>query len=143
MLAIVNFVQMWRPYLWGTKFKVYTDHSPLRQIKTGKNYPKRLTSMILKLQEYDFDLYYTLGQENVVADALSRVPIASKEEKEKGELSAITAPEIQKGGMENQIQNCEPIKESSNIKLINLNNKEILYNSMANGDGTKEPLKRI
>ena len=75
MLAIQYFVQYWRPYLWGTKFNVYTDHSPLRNIKTNKNCSRRLAGMILKLQEYDFDLHYTPGKENVVADALSRTPV--------------------------------------------------------------------
>jgi hypothetical protein len=74
MLAIQCFVQYWRPYLWGTKFKVYTDHSPLRNIKIDKNCSRRLAGMILKIQEYDFDLYYTPGEKNV-ADTLTRAPI--------------------------------------------------------------------
>ena len=45
--------------------------------------------MILKLQEYDFDLYYTPGKDNV-ADAMIRPPIANvleeqpQKRKEKG-----------------------------------------------------------
>ena len=37
--------------------------------------------MILKLQEYDFDLYYTPGKDNV-ADAMIRPPIANVSEEQ-------------------------------------------------------------
>ena len=87
MLAIMYFIRYWRPYLWGTQFKVYTDHSPLREIKTERDITRRLTRMILKLQEYDFTLFYTPGKENTVADALSRNPLAGYSKKDKKELT--------------------------------------------------------
>ena len=61
----------------GEHFNVYTDHSPLRGINTKKDASKRLIRMILTLQEYDFELFYISGKENVVADAASRNPIAN------------------------------------------------------------------
>jgi hypothetical protein len=79
MLGIYEWMRYWRPYLWGRPFKAYTDHSPLTGIKTKKDITGRLTNMILKLQEYDYELLYTPGKKNVVADALSREPIAAKE----------------------------------------------------------------
>ena len=63
MLAVHDWIRYWRPYVWGTSFKVHTDHSPLRGIKTKKDVTRRLTRMILKLQEYDFVLYYTRKKE--------------------------------------------------------------------------------
>ncbi len=77
MLAIQYCIQTWRVYVWGTKFKVQTDHSPLRGIKTHKDASRRLTRLILKLQDYDFDLYYTPGRMHIVPDAMSRNPVAN------------------------------------------------------------------
>jgi hypothetical protein len=79
MLGVYEWMRYWRPYLWGRPFKAYTDHSPLTGIKTKKDITGRLTNMILKLQEYDFELIYTPGRINVVADALTRGPIVDKE----------------------------------------------------------------
>ena len=75
--AIYYFIRYWRAYLMGGHFNVFTDHSPLRGINTRKNASKRLTRMILNLQEYDFELFYTFGKENVMADAASRNSIAN------------------------------------------------------------------
>ena len=79
MLAIYYWIRYWRLYLWGTHFQVFTDHSPLIGVKTKKDITRRLTRMILNLQEYDFELHYTPGRLNIVADALSRAPLASQE----------------------------------------------------------------
>ena len=76
MLAIYYCVRHWRPYLYGVRFNVYSDHKPLMGIKVNKDITGRLTRMILKLQEFDFEIHYTPGKDNGVADALSRDPIA-------------------------------------------------------------------
>ena len=78
MLAVYDWMRYFRQYLWGQKFKVYTDHIPLLGIRTQRDVQGRLTRWILKLQEYDYELIYIPGKKNVVADTLSRKPIAKK-----------------------------------------------------------------
>ena len=55
---------------------MYTDHLLLRGIKTKKDITRRLTRMILGLQEYSFQLLYIPGKLNVVSDAMTRGPFA-------------------------------------------------------------------
>lgn len=76
MLGVYYCIRHWRPYVFGQKFTVYTDHKPLRGIRVSRDITGRLARMILKLQEYEYTLEYTPGKENGVADALSREPLA-------------------------------------------------------------------
>jgi len=69
--AIVHF----RPYLYGKKFLVRTDHRPLTYLFSMKNPSSKLTRIRLDLEEYDFEVEYLRGKENFVADALSRINI--------------------------------------------------------------------
>ena len=43
MLGIYYWIRYWRQYVWGTHFNVYTDHLPLKGIKTKKDATRRLT----------------------------------------------------------------------------------------------------
>lgn len=74
-LAIVYSVTYFRPYLYGRKFKIVTDHAPIKYLNSkykGKEFSQRNQRWILKLQEYNFDIEYLKGKENTVADFLSR-----------------------------------------------------------------------
>ena len=61
MLAIYHWIKYWHAYVWR-HFSVYTNHSSLTDIKTKKDISRRLTRMILGLQHYDFELYFTPGK---------------------------------------------------------------------------------
>lgn len=71
LLAIIWAVKHFRPYLYGRRFKLITDHQPLIYSMTSAN-PKILRWKI-DLSEFDFETIYKPGRENVVADALSRI----------------------------------------------------------------------
>ena len=72
LLAVVCALREWRHYLLGEKFVVETDHNSLRYIQTQPTLSNRQARWIEKLAEFDFEVKYLKGAENVVADALSR-----------------------------------------------------------------------
>lgn len=75
LLAIVWAVAHFRPYLFGVKFTIVTDHMPLRWLFNLKEPNSRLVRWRLKLEEYDYDICYKKGKQNTNADALSRIEI--------------------------------------------------------------------
>ena len=77
-LAIVYSVQHFRPYLYGHRFTLVTDHKPLVWFQKSTSPDSRVTKWRLKLLEYDFDVVYKAGKTNVNADALSRNPVKSQ-----------------------------------------------------------------
>lgn len=79
LLAIVWATKYFRPYLFGRKFKILTDHKPLQWIINFKEPNSRLTRWKLRLSEYDFTVIYKKGKANTNADALSRVEIHNEE----------------------------------------------------------------
>ena len=72
LLAIVDAAKRWRHYLLGNSADLVTDHQSLRYIQTQPYLSPRQTRWAEMLQEYDFDIRYRPGKENIVADALSR-----------------------------------------------------------------------
>lgn len=75
LLAIHYAITYLRPYLYGTKFIVRTDHKPLVFLYNVKNPASKLTQIRLDLEEFDFTIEHVAGTANVVADALSRIHI--------------------------------------------------------------------
>ena len=72
-----------RPYLYGRKFTLLTDHKPLVWFQNSKDPCSRVSCWRLKLAEYDFDAIYKAGKMNLNVDALSRNPIDDNKEKSK------------------------------------------------------------
>ena len=75
LLAVVWSVKHYRPYLFGRKFTIVTDHKPLEWLFSLKDPNSKLVHWRLKLEEYDYDIVYKKGRNNVNADALSRIEI--------------------------------------------------------------------
>jgi hypothetical protein len=72
-LAIIFACETFRPYLYGSKFIIFTDHQSLQWLMKATT-PARLVRWALRLAEYDFEIKYKKGEENANADALSRLP---------------------------------------------------------------------
>ncbi|XP_049316307.1 retrovirus-related Pol polyprotein from transposon opus isoform X1 [Bactrocera dorsalis] len=76
MLAIVWSLDKLRTYLYGAKeIKILTDHQPLTFALSNSNNNAKLKRWKARIEEYNYKLIYKPGKTNVVADALSRLPI--------------------------------------------------------------------
>jgi len=70
--AIVFALKIWRHYLYGAQYRVFSDHKSLKYLFDQKELNMRQRRWMVFLKDYDFELLYHPGKANVVADALSR-----------------------------------------------------------------------
>ena len=67
-------------YLLGSTFSIETDHKPLVPLLSSKpldSLPPRVLRFRLRLLRYHFTISHVPGKDLVIADALSRAPVAS------------------------------------------------------------------
>ena len=72
LAAVVFVLKIWRHYLFGSHFEVFSDHKSLKYLFSQKELNMRQRRWLEFLKDYDFELNYHPGKANVVADALSR-----------------------------------------------------------------------
>lgn len=75
LLAVHFAITQFKPYIYGRHFVVKSDHKPLIYLYNLKNPSSSLSRIRLDLEEYDFEIQYIRGKDNVLADALSRITI--------------------------------------------------------------------
>ena len=79
--AIVEAVRKWKHYLTGKHFKLITDQKSVAYMFDTKRHSKIKNDKVMRwrieLSMYDFDIVYRAGEENIPADALSRMKIMS------------------------------------------------------------------
>ena len=63
---------MWRHYLFGSKFEVFSDHKSLKYLFSQKELNMHQRRWLEFLKDYDFELSYHPNKANVVANPLSR-----------------------------------------------------------------------
>ncbi|KAG8842896.1 hypothetical protein FRB96_004611, partial [Tulasnella sp. 330] len=74
LLAIMKALKKWQVHLLGTPFEVCTDHRTLEYFETQRKFSQHQAWWAEFLAQYDFTLHYVKGEDNTVADALSRLP---------------------------------------------------------------------
>ncbi|CAI6374995.1 unnamed protein product [Macrosiphum euphorbiae] len=72
-LCILFAIKHFRPYLWGKRFKIVTDHRPLVWLFNVSDMNSRLTRWRILLREFDYEIVYKPGTEHSNADALLRI----------------------------------------------------------------------
>ena len=85
LASIVFALKIWRHYLYGEQFEVFSDHKSLKYIFTQRDLNMRQSKWMEYLEDYDFTLHYYLGKENVVVGALSQ--------KSQGVLASVVSQE--------------------------------------------------
>ena len=71
-LGILFGIRQARPYVFGRKFTVVTDHCGLCYLMKAKDLNSRLARWSLELAEYDFKIVYNSGRAHGDADFMSR-----------------------------------------------------------------------
>jgi hypothetical protein len=86
LIGLVQAVRHWRPYLWGRRFTVKTDHDSLKYLLDQCLATIPQHHWVGKLLGFDFSVEYKSRATNAVADALSRRDTGE------GEILALSAP---------------------------------------------------
>ena len=71
-LGVIHATRVFRPYLYGQPCEIYTDHNPLRWLRSMKNPKGKFARWILQLEEFGPSIHFVPGTELPHVDALSR-----------------------------------------------------------------------
>ena len=69
-------LKIWRHYIYGERFEVFSDNKSLKYLFTQKDLNLRQRRWMEFIEDYDFEMHYHPGKANVVADALSKKSIS-------------------------------------------------------------------
>ena len=101
-------------------FSLRTDHAALRNLLRRDLPPTtRVERWILRLSEYTFRIEYQKGQDNVIADDLSRLPFAAARETENNHTSDPTP-----------VAACEVVQSNSNESSTQPHANQSQFNQM-------------
>ena len=139
LAAVVFALKIWRHYLYGEQFELFSDHKSLKYIFTQRDLNMRQRRWMEFMEDYYFTLHYHPGKANVVADALSRksqgvlASIASREwrmleivgqfrlqydEQAQGTLGSMMAtPSLLSRVIESQVQDAELVSIRGRVQL--------------------------
>ena len=73
--AIVYALQKLRPYLWGSRFEIITDHKPLKSLFCQGIASSKIQRWAVQISEFNAPIRYKCGRDNARADMLSRAKI--------------------------------------------------------------------
>lgn len=117
LTAIHWAINHFRPYLYGRRFLVKTDHRPLVYLFSMKEPFSKLTRMRM-----DFDIEYVKGKGNIGPDALSRIVVNSEELKSLSILIVQTS---------NILIIIYPYSTQSNVQLVGIGGRVNAFRKIA------------
>ena len=74
LLVIIHSLKKWQSDLLGLPIFTYTDHQTLENFNTQRDLSRCQLRWQEYLSQYELNMVYVPGEDNTVADALSRVP---------------------------------------------------------------------
>ena len=101
-LGVVLTCRNFHHFLWGSRFEILTDHQPLITIFKKKTKCPRMNRWILEMREYNYNIQYVKGKNNVVADKLSRPVRIVRVENEQDKFLGKTLEEIKRAQREDR-----------------------------------------
>ena len=90
-LGVVWAVKHFRPYLYGHKCEVFTDHSALTSLLNTPQPSGKLARWGMAIQELDLHIRHRSGKSNANADGLSRCPLPPNCEQAASETDGVIA----------------------------------------------------
>jgi hypothetical protein len=71
-LALIKCVKKWKAFFWGRKISIESDHEALKGVLNLRDPYGRIARWFALLSQFNFEVKYLKGTENVSADAMSR-----------------------------------------------------------------------
>ncbi len=130
-LAVIYALKKFQPYVYGQKFKIYTDYQPLVHIRkvSTEELTGRLGRWILYLEQYsapgNIEIIYKQGKTNSDADAMSRLEFTNV-------VRSMTRAQRQEQVIESENEKQEELKLQASIPVlpkINTNEPSGIINS--------------
>ena len=119
---MVRAVEHFRMFLLEKTFLLRTDHSALcNLLRWDLPQTTRVLRWILRLSEYTFRIEYQRGQDNVIANVLSRLPFATAE---KGSAKLVSTAKLDFNSQTSATTHCE--LDGSNLGLVNMERNDNL-----------------
>jgi hypothetical protein len=72
LYALVRALGTWQHYLWPKEFVIHTDHESLKHLKGQGKLNRRHATWMEFIRTFPYVIKYKQGNENIMADALSR-----------------------------------------------------------------------
>lgn len=118
-LAIKEAVKYWQYWLMGKTFTVFSDHKPLENMNIKARTDEELGDLTYYLSQYDFQIRYSPGKQNLEADCLSRNPVLGSQENEDEQLRIVNLINIEEILLDQEKNN--DLQEEKD-KLVSRNN---------------------
>lgn len=144
LMAIVESVKHWKVYAHGKRFTAHSDHNPLEHLFTQERISKRQARWLETLADFDLQIKRIRGDDNKVADALSRQLLASNEK-----TSSRLLKEAHQKLMPKQLVSLNAaLNAATKVSLSNSEKEKIVAERQADGTfqcqcrGPRAPCKR-